>query len=118
MVDSLGESLEFLQGGRLSNPGDFVLDPGRQPGVELMAECAISPVGEEGSKSIPLHQVFCDPLAVLHLEISKAAFSIGDRVERPKVELQFVHKSGEAGLPKGTPQGTRSGVQEIGLKPR
>ena len=64
-VDRLGKGMEFVEGVRLSNMGNLILDAGWKSMIQLSVEGGITPL-DMGSESIEVDKVLHDVLVVTH----------------------------------------------------
>ena len=67
-IDGLGEGTEFREGVGFANMGDFVLDSGQEPMVQLSAWGSFAPL-DTGGKSVEVGEVLHYALVVRHVEI-------------------------------------------------
>ena len=67
-IDGLGEGTEFREGVRFANAGDFILDSGREPTVQLSVQGGFAPL-DTGGESVEVDEVLHYALIVAHVEI-------------------------------------------------
>ena len=83
-VDGLGQGMEFMEGVRFADMGNFSLDAGWKSTIQLLAEGRVTPL-YSGSEAVEVDKVFHDALVVTHAEIFKVSLSFAFRVMWSKI---------------------------------
>jgi hypothetical protein len=91
-IDSLGESLEFQEGGRFSLTTDFILNPNQKLIIELTTKCSITPSLDLRSEALEFYDVFIDVMSIAHIELFKLHLCIPNWVMGSEVGLKFQHE--------------------------
>ena len=87
-VNLLNQLAHCGKRGRLSDPGDFVLNPVRQPFVKLMSEGRVTP-GDSGCETIKINKILNHSLIVIHPESFKLVLHVTFRVVRTEILFEF-----------------------------
>ena len=80
--------MEFREGVRFADAGDFILDSGWKSAIQLWAEGGIAPL-DLGSKVVEVDEVLHDVLVLTHVEILEVSLSFAFGVVQSKVIFQF-----------------------------
>ena len=90
----LNQLVYTREGGRFSDPGNFILDPIQKSFVQLVLESGITP-GDSGCEAIDINKIFYHLLIVLHPKSFKLILCVSFWVIWSKVVFEL---GGELGI--------------------
>ena len=115
-VDLLSEQSHAVKGGWFPDMRDLVLEPLRQPVVEVVPQSTFAITSYLARISIELDDVLRDLLAVRHGQTIQTMLGVADGIMGPKIRLEFVDELAIVLHPARTEPGIIA-QQEVGLEP-
>jgi hypothetical protein len=90
-IDYLGYASKLLEGIRLANPGNFILNSGWESLVILVLE-GVLVSSELSRETVKLNIVLCDPIVVVHDKHINVIFGIAMWIGWTKIVSEFLCK--------------------------